>query len=76
MHTTKFKYLSFHIALLSLWFGFTDGIFRRFSSKFDDLDDEEPRIFDYNKYLQRPYGTRVDSKSKVETLGKVLKGKL
>lgn len=36
--------------------------------------DESPVIFNYNEYLQKPHATKVDSKSKVETLGGVLKG--
>lgn len=41
----------------------------------NDDDDDIPKIFNYNQYLKSPYSTKVDSKSKVETLGKVLKGR-
>ncbi|KAL4236643.1 biological adhesion [Mactra antiquata] len=40
----------------------------------DDDYHEEPKVFNYNQFLQKPFSTKVDSKSKVETLGKVLKG--
>lgn len=48
----------------------------RSSFGFNDDDDDSPKIFNYNQYLRSPHTTRVDSKSKVETLGGVLKGKL
>jgi hypothetical protein len=51
----------------------SDG-FTEFNQDYDD--DEEVVIFNYNQYLQKPHSTRVDSKSKVETLGNILKGKL
>lgn len=41
----------------------------------DTSNDEEPKIFNYNQYLRSPYSARVDSKTKVETLGTVLKSK-
>lgn len=40
-----------------------------------DDDDDRPKIFNYNQYLRSPYSTRVDSKSKVEALGGILKGR-
>ncbi|XP_060574827.1 LOW QUALITY PROTEIN: sushi, von Willebrand factor type A, EGF and pentraxin domain-containing protein 1-like [Ruditapes philippinarum] len=49
----------------------SDG-FTEFNQDYDD--DEEVVIFNYNQYLQKPHSTRVDSKSKVETLGNILKG--
>ncbi|XP_052257236.1 sushi, von Willebrand factor type A, EGF and pentraxin domain-containing protein 1-like isoform X1 [Dreissena polymorpha] len=46
------------------------------SNDVDDADDGEVSnaIFDYNLFLKSPHSARVDSKSKVETLGGVLKG--
>ena len=41
----------------------------------DDDEEEERPVFNYNQYLRHPYSTKVDSKSKVETLGGVLKGR-
>lgn len=40
-----------------------------------DADGVSNAIFDYNLFLKSPHSARVDSKSKVETLGGVLKGK-
>ncbi|XP_052776199.1 sushi, von Willebrand factor type A, EGF and pentraxin domain-containing protein 1-like isoform X1 [Mya arenaria] len=40
----------------------------------DDEDDDGPVIFNYNQFLKKPHSVRVDSKSKVETLGRVFKG--
>lgn len=61
------------VIFLSLMFVTSQGYFES-NRNFDDDEDDIPAIFNYNQYLQRPYSTRVDSKSKVETLGKVLKG--
>ena len=81
MHLTSLRALFLFIAFICP--DATSARLKRFRFDDDDInikgditddDEEEPTIFNYNLYLKKPHSTRVNSKSKVETLGKVLKG--